>query len=126
MSDTPPIQYAIRLSPRAQRDIAEAVAYFQRTPEADVATAWREGLFRALGTLATYPERLPLARDHRRFTQTTRQLIYRRTPNSLAYRVLFHITELPDEASFVYVVHIRHGARGPIKKTEAWEMEAEQ
>lgn len=125
MSDAEgPTSYAIRLHQRAQRDIDEALLRLADLAGEQIAAEWREGLLDALATLAARPRRYPLAREDRLFRREVRQLVYRRTPGGPAYRALYTVYEADDEAPFVFVLHIRHGARRPLSRAEAGEIEA--
>ena len=70
------------------------------------AAEWRKGLLKAARTLERSPERCPLAPESGPELEI-RQLLYG------AYRVLFTIGK-----DTVYVLHIRHGARQPLKSGE--------
>lgn len=70
------------------------------------AAEWRKGLLEAAQTLERFPERCPLAPESGP-ELAIRQLIYG------AYRVLFTVAK-----DTVYVLHIRHGARQPLKSGE--------
>jgi plasmid stabilization system protein ParE len=67
------------------------------------AAEWRKGLLRVAQTLGQFPKRCPFAPENGPELEI-RQLIYR------AHRVLFTTTK-----ETVYVLHIRHGARQPLK-----------
>jgi plasmid stabilization system protein ParE len=67
------------------------------------AAQWRKGLLKAAQTLDLFPERCPLAPESGRQLEI-RQLVYG------VYRILFTVTK-----DTVYVLHIRHGARQPLK-----------
>ena len=71
------------------------------------AAKWRKGLLRAAETLDLFPERCPLAPESGPELEI-RQLIYG------AYRVLFTVAK-----DTVFVLHIRHGARQPLRSGEA-------
>jgi len=64
---------------------------------------WRKGLLTAAQTLDLFPGRCPLAPESGSELEI-RQLIYG------AYRVLFTVAK-----DTVHVLHIRHGARQPLK-----------
>ena len=70
------------------------------------AAEWRKGLLKAAQSLDQFPERCPLAPESGPELEI-RQLVYG------AYRVLFTVA-----TDTVYVLHIRHGARRPLKSAE--------
>lgn len=70
------------------------------------AAEWRKGLVNAAQTLERFPERCPLAPESGPELEI-RQLVYG------AYRVLFTVAK-----DTVYVLHIRHGARQPLRSGE--------
>ena len=69
---------------------------------------WFLALQDAIASLAAFPERCPLAPESTVFPFEVRHLLYGSTPH--VYRILFTI-----EDRTVYVLHIRHGRRQPLK-----------
>jgi len=119
--------YAVRLDPRARADVDAAHTRFAEISGDAVADEWQNGLFAAIATLARLPRRQLVAPENRHFRREVRQLVYRRRPGSVAYRVLFTIKpDAADEAPFVYVVHVRHGAARPMTRAEARKIAAEE
>ena len=74
--DEQPLTYALRFTERAQRDLDAATVYFAETASPEIAVTWREGLYEALASLATFPRRYPSAPE--RFRREVRQMMYRR------------------------------------------------
>src|SRR5690242_3389710 len=68
--------YALRLTERAQRDMDAATVHVAETASPEVAIAWREGLYEALASLATFPRRCLRAPE--RFRREVHQILYRR------------------------------------------------
>ncbi len=99
-----PATYDLRRSsyrPRL-RDLDEAYRWnAQRAPE--TAARWYHGFLDSLHSLATDPERCPLAAESRKLSIEVRQLLYGRRRS---YRALFLV-----RAETVVVLHIRHTAR---------------
>lgn len=120
-----PRRYALRISARARDDIEAAATRFVELSGAQVANEWKDGLYEAIASLATTPRR-QVAPENNRFRQEVRQLVYRRRPGAPAYRVLFTIREPEDDAPYVRILHVRHGARRPITRAEAHAIEAEE
>ena len=70
---------------------------------------WFLALEDAIGTLAEFPERCPWVPENAIFPFEVRHLLYGHIPH--LYRILFTI-----EDKTVYVLHIRHGRRQPLKQ----------
>ena len=122
--DAPPRVYAVRFTPRARADVDAAHTRFVALVGEAIADEWLTGLFDAAATLATMPRRA-LAPEDARFTTEVRHLVYRRRPASVAYRILFTIVESQEDAPFVRILHVRHGAARPITRAEAREIETD-
>ena len=74
----------------------------------DAGVRWFLALQDAIASLAEFPERCPLAPESAAFSFEVRHLLYGNTPH--VYRILFTIDD-----KTVYVLHIRHGRRQPLK-----------
>lgn len=96
-------RYRVELTEPAERDIAEAEEWIAADSPA-VAEQWIDGLLAAIETLATMPARCPLAPEDEDHVEEIRQLIYQR------HRVMFTIL-----GRRVVVLHVRHGARLPLR-----------
>ncbi|OFW17704.1 MAG: hypothetical protein A3H97_15860 [Acidobacteria bacterium RIFCSPLOWO2_02_FULL_65_29] len=70
------------------------------------ATEWRTGLLKAAQHLGLFPKRCPFAPESGPEIEI-RQLVYGE------YRILFTVAK-----DTVYVLHIRHGARQPLRSGE--------
>jgi hypothetical protein len=98
--------YRVNLTLIAQTDVGEAYEWLaERTIHAD---EWFSGLGDAIGTLAQFPNRWPLAREGDEFKQPVRQLLYGSPPH--VYRVLFVVGD-----GIVHVVRMRHSARAALQ-----------
>jgi plasmid stabilization system protein ParE len=75
----------------------------------DTGIRWFLALQDAIGSLAEFPARCPLAPESTAFPFEVRHLLYGHPPH--VYRILFTI-----ENQTVYVLHIRHGRRQPLKQ----------
>lgn len=117
--------YAIRIRPIAQRDIDEATNRIAIFTDEKHAKEWRDGLLKKLATLATLSRRAPVAEENRLFAGDVRVIPYRLSAGGAAYRVFFSIQEPTEDAPFVHILHIRHGARKPMTRAEAREIEAD-
>jgi plasmid stabilization system protein ParE len=97
--------YRVKLLPRAQEDIEALYRWvLRRAPHQGA--LWYSGLIDALKSLASHPQRCPVAPEGMELREPIRQLLYGRRP----YRILFWI--IGEE---VQVLHIRRGARQPWK-----------
>jgi plasmid stabilization system protein ParE len=116
--------YAIRITQSARNDIDNYYARLRAMEGVPVADEWRTGLLEAIGTLATLPERCSVAPEGALFSSgPVRQLLYRRRRSAIAHRVFFTVHDRPDDAPFVRIQHVRHGAQGPMTVEEAQTME---
>ncbi len=128
MNQASPERYALRVQPRAARDIEAHLLRLEKLAGADVARECRDGLLAAIGTLSENPRRFAGIPEQTRFRYETRQLLYRRAPSGPAWRVLFAITgeeEGSPEPPTVNLLHVQHAAQRPVTRSEAREMEAE-
>ena len=119
-------QYALRILPRAERDIEAQTVRLADLIGPEVALAWHKGLFDAIATLAHKPRRCAAANEKNRFKREVYQLLYRRTSAGVAWRVLFTVSEESEEAPTVNLIHIRHGAQRLLTRTEARAIEAQE
>lgn len=114
--------YPIRIMGPAAADIEQAAAYLGDLVGQAFVGEWEDGLYEAIRTLATMPGKHPVAeRESRHFGIEVRLLLYERRRGGPAYRVLFTIVQEGDDPPFVRILHVRHGARRPITRTEAQE-----
>jgi len=117
--------YAIRFRRQARVDIDEARERLAGITSLDHADAWYDGLLNVLANLATNPNRNPLAHEDRLFQDQVHVFPYRLSPRGVAYRVFYTIAEADEDAAFLYVLHVRHGARKPMTRAEARKIEEE-
>lgn len=75
----------------------------------EAAIRWFLALQDAIASLAEFPARCALAPENSAFPFEVRQLLYGHAPH--VYRVLFMIEERT-----VYILHVRHGRRQPLKQ----------
>lgn len=98
------MRYEVTLHPDAEKELKAAHAWLaERSLVA--AERWRQGLLRKAATLASFPERCPLAPESEKLGEPVRQLLCGRRGAS-RYRLLFVV-----EQGRVVVLHIRHGAQ---------------
>ncbi|MBV9852241.1 MAG: type II toxin-antitoxin system RelE/ParE family toxin [Armatimonadetes bacterium] len=119
-------RYAIRIQPRAERDIEAHTVRMAELAGPDTARAWYEAIFDVVATLAQNPRRYAIVRENNRFRREVRQLLYRRTPQGPAWRILYTVDEGTEDGPTVHLLHVRHGAQRPITQAEAREIEADR
>ena len=111
--------YAVRLTLEARTNLDAAFVRLATLSNEEVARAWRDGLLDALASLATLPERCPIAPESVLFPNgPVRQLLYQRRRGAPTHRLLFTIHDGAADAPFVRIQHIRHGAQGPVTAEE--------
>jgi plasmid stabilization system protein ParE len=97
------VRYAIRTTSRADADIDAAVRWLSR--QSPVAAArWHAGVLKAVRSLATNPDRCPLADEAVDLGLDLRELLYGRRRG--VYRVLFTI-----DGQTVTIHRVRHAAQ---------------
>ncbi len=120
-----PYSYALRVLPRAERDMDRHVARMAEDAGPGIALAWYQGLFTVLASLSQNPGRCAPVNENNYFRKEVRQLLYQRTATSSAWRILFTIEEDAEDAPTVGILHVRHGAQRPITRAEARQIESE-
>ncbi len=123
--DAAPRRYALRVLPRAERDIEAQTVRMAELAGPDTARDWHQCLFNAIASLAENPRRHALVGEHGRFRQEVRHLLFRRTPTGPVWRVLFIVDENTEDAPTVNLLHVRHGAQHPVTRREARQIEAD-
>lgn len=125
--------YALRYSAYGERSFIDAVLYTgdvsgKAEPDAEeYARTFRRGLLAALGTLATLPMRFPVAPEAAYMdAPPVRVMPHRSGPSRPAWRVLYRVHEANEnDAAFIEIVAVRHGAQKPITSREGREIDAE-
>ena len=95
--------HTLNISARAMADIRAAVAWL-RQRNAAAAARLHAGILAAVRSLATNPERCPLADEAADLGVDLRELLYGRRRN--VYRILFTV-----EGQAVNVLRVRHAAQ---------------
>jgi len=118
--------WSLRLTRRARIDIEAAYVSLADIADVGIADAWQEGLEEAIASLSRLPQRCPAALEtDLPPLPLVRQLIYRRSRGSSAYRILFRLHDDPSDAPFVRLVARRHGAQAPLTADEAQALQDE-
>lgn len=97
--------YAVNISCRAERDLAQLYAELHAA-NSGAARTWYRGLRKAIPSLSEQPTRRPALPENAQF----RHLLYSHKPHS--YRVIYRIME---KQGRVEILHIRHGARQSLR-----------
>jgi plasmid stabilization system protein ParE len=100
--------FRVETTAEAERDADTILDWLLSQHAGDTGIRWFLALQNAIASLAEFPERCPLAPESAVFPFEVRQLLYGHLPH--VYRILFTI-----EGNTVYVLHIRHGRRQPLK-----------
>jgi len=98
------LTYLIEVTDRAMA-IADEVYARIAEDSPSRAAIWYQKLFQQIDTLATHPQRCPLAAENHKFPEEIRELLYGKRNNK--YRIIFTIRD----ATTVVVLTIHHGAR---------------
>jgi len=101
--------FRVETSAQAESDANSILEWLLSEHAGETGIRWFLALDDAIATLASFPERCPLAPETGRFPFEVRQLLYGRKPH--AYRILFTI-----EGEVVKILHIRHGRRKPVSE----------
>jgi plasmid stabilization system protein ParE len=101
--------FRVETTAAAERDGEAILDWLLSEHAGDTGLRWFAALHDAIASLAELPRRCPLAPENDVLPFEVRQLLHGRKPN--VYRILFTI-----EDQTVYVLHIRHGRRQPLKQ----------
>ncbi len=85
-----------------------------------------ECLLALFAELSSYPERCAAARESWLFQSEVHVALYSLSPRSSVYRILFTIQEANGDPATVYILSVRHGARKPMTRAEAREVEKDE
>jgi plasmid stabilization system protein ParE len=100
--------FHVELTAQAEQDADGVLEWLSAQHAGETGIRWFTALENAMASLAEFPKRCPLAPENRTFPFEVRHLLYGHKPH--IYRILFTVS-----ATKVYVLHIRHGRRQPIK-----------
>ena len=100
-------RYRVIITPSAERDIEQAYLWIAERDE-DAAARWFNRLLDVVNTLETFPERCPVAPESVMLGVEIRQILHGKRQHK--YRVLFNV-----RGKTVNVLHVRHGARLPMR-----------
>jgi plasmid stabilization system protein ParE len=100
--------FRVETTAAAEQDADAILGWLLSEHAGDTGMRWFLALQDAITSLAEFPERCPVAPESAVFPFEVRHLVYGKTRH--VYRILFTI-----EDTTVYVLHIRHGRRQPLK-----------
>ena len=101
--------FRVEISEDAENEARAILEWLISQHAGDTGLRWFQGLEDAMASLSELPQRCPVAPEDSGFPFEVRHLLYGRKPH--VYRVLFTI-----QGDTVYVLHIRHGRRQPLKQ----------
>ena len=101
--------FRVEITAAAEQEADEILDWLVSAHAGDSGLRWFEALEQAIASLAEFPTRGLLAPENVSFPFEVRQLLYGDLPH--VYRILFTI-----EGNVVFVLHIRHGRRRPLKQ----------
>jgi plasmid stabilization system protein ParE len=100
--------FRVETTATAERDADAILDWLLSKRAGETGMRWFSALQDAIASLAEFPARCPLAPENAVIHFEVRHLLYGRRPH--VYRILFTIKD-----QTVYVLHIRHGRRQPLK-----------
>lgn len=103
------MNYRVIIQPSAHQELRVSIAWGREKWGDEQAQKWAQGIRKAIASLATFPERHPIAPglEHEELGHEVRQMIFHR------YRVLFTVGE-----KTVHVLHIRGSYTGEVSEEE--------
>ncbi|MBC7804781.1 MAG: type II toxin-antitoxin system RelE/ParE family toxin [Akkermansiaceae bacterium] len=124
-----PVRYAVRLSPRAERDLDRAVVdYADLTGDENRAALLYRRIRETAATLSENPDRYAVAEhESQQFGFSVRRVLARLSKGSgVAYHLIYFAVEESPDGPRVSIVHIRHASRAELTTEEASEIRAQQ
>jgi plasmid stabilization system protein ParE len=103
--------FEVRTTPEAEQDAAAILGWLLEQHAGETGLRWFMRMDEAIASLAEMPQRCKLAPENKSFPFEVRELLYAQKPH--VYRILFTI-----EGAVVFILHIRHGRRLPLKMQE--------
>ncbi len=100
--------FRVKTTAAAEQDADAILEWLLSEGAGETGIRWFVALQEAIESLAEFPARCSLAPENGVFPFEVRHLLYGQKPN--VYRILFTI-----EGETVYVLHIRHGRRQPLR-----------
>lgn len=101
--------FRVEITASAEHDLDLILEWLLSQKAGETGLRWFVAMEEAIASLAEFPERCPIAPEGSLFPLEVRQLLYGKSPH--VYRILFTVA-----GKTVYVLHIRHGRRLPLKQ----------
>lgn len=114
--------FHVEISPRAFNDLDEIARYIKRQSSFEPAEAWFNGIFAAIRTLESMPNRCPVADESEELGQEVRLLLYGK--RNRKYRVYYSIRHRTPSTGTIRVFHVRHWARKSLNPDQLRELMA--
>jgi toxin ParE1/3/4 len=109
--------YHVEFAARAARDLEilypGVLDEEKNAAESQAAARWFNDLESAAFSLATFPNRCPLAPEGKKLKRGLRHFLFGNKP--YVYRIIYEVDE---QRITVWVLHIRHGARKPLRGSD--------
>src|SRR5215469_14715488 len=108
MSFAQRMAFEVRTTPEAEQEAIAILDWLLEQQAGETGLRWFTRMEAAIESLAEMPQRCKLAPENKSFPFEVRELLYGQRPH--VYRILFTI-----EGNVVFILHIRHGRRLPLK-----------
>jgi plasmid stabilization system protein ParE len=102
------MKYRIELAAHAKTDIRQQAQWLREQASPAKANEWLAGLYKAIDTLQSRPQRCSVAAESDKFPEEIRELLYGKRKHK--HRIIFTIRD-----HVVYVLYVRHSARDELE-----------
>lgn len=99
------MNYTVVVTDPARESLLESLKWWKENRSVDQAYRWYLGFYKQLETLASMPQRCPLARENDRFSDELRELHYS-LGKGVTHRAIFRI-----DGNKVRVLAVRHASQ---------------
>ncbi len=103
------MKYQVRLTEKAERDVAEVLAWFRQQSAVEAGGKWLSRLMGLLEKLETMPQRCAIAAEAEEVGMEIRELHFGKRRGT--YRLLFQI-----QGPVVYILRVWHSARDAVSR----------
>ncbi len=101
------MKYAVEMTPTAESELLSAFQYIHERAPLN-AQRWLRGIYKAIGSLETFPARCGIAQEAQYLGESIRNHLYK------SHRIIFQVDEA---AKIVRILYVRHAARRAIGDT---------
>ena len=102
------MKYRIELAATAKADIHQQARWLHDQASPNAADRWLAGLYKAIDTLATRPQRCLVSAESYKLPEELRELLHGRRKHK--HRIIFTL-----RGDVVYVLDVRHTARDELE-----------